>query len=80
MDFALFLWGIKHQCFVANDIFVVLNTSKNQLHHNFTLHVSTEVFESRILSSIYKLLALGVNVLNVIVLLDSLPKVSQKEK
>ena len=38
---------------------MALNTSQSQLHHNFTLHVSTEVIESRILSSIYKLLTLA---------------------
>ena len=32
--------------------------SQSQLHHNFTLSVSTEVFESRTLSSIYNLLTL----------------------
>ena len=54
-DFALLLWDKR---FVANDIFVALNVSQSQLRHNFTLRVSTEVIESRILSSIYKLLTL----------------------
>ena len=52
-DFALLLWGLKHWRFVANDIFVALNMSQSQMRHNFTLRVSTEVIESRILSSIY---------------------------
>ena len=59
-DFALLLWDLKHWCFVADDIFVALNTSQSQLRHNFTLRVYIEVIESRILSSIYKLLTLGV--------------------
>ena len=37
---------------------MALNTSHSQLCHNFTLRVSTEPFESRILSSLYILLTL----------------------
>ena len=43
---------------LALDIFVALHTSQSQLHHNFTLRISTEVIKSRILSSTYKLLTL----------------------
>ena len=35
---------------------MALITSQSQLRHNFMLRVSTEVIESRILSSIYRLL------------------------
>ena len=38
---------------------MALNTSQSQLRHNFTLRVSTELIESRILSSIYILLTLA---------------------
>ena len=65
MDFALLLWDLKYYRFVANDIFVALHTSQSQLRHNFTLYVSTEVIESRILSSIYKLLTLDIMHINV---------------
>ena len=42
-------WGFKN----------VITQDSVSLHHNFTLHVSTGVYGSRILSSLYILLTLG---------------------
>ena len=44
---------------------MTLNASQSQLRHNLMLRVSTEVIESRILSSLYILLTLADNVLHI---------------
>ena len=44
---------------LAVDVTGYTGNNAEILRHNFTLRVSTEAFESRILSSIYKLLTLA---------------------
>ena len=53
---------------------MALTTSQSQLRHNFTLRVSTEVIDNRILSSLFILLTLAI----IYVLLKALPPVCMK--